>query len=61
VGKTVCYFDYCIPDDQKEWVKREMDEHNERIWVQFGMKIFNSVQGLAVTLVLGWLVHAFLV
>jgi hypothetical protein len=52
---------YCIPDDQKQWVKQEMDEHNDRIWVQFGMKLFNSVQGLAVTLVLGWLVHAFLV
>jgi hypothetical protein len=33
---------YCIPEDHKQWVRQEMQEHNEGTWTQLGIHIFGQ-------------------
>jgi hypothetical protein len=52
--------DACVPDDKKEWVREQLDDVQENIWVDVGFMVFGGILDVTVALVLGWAVHAFL-
>jgi hypothetical protein len=53
--------DACVPEHKNEELREELKEKNEGIWGQLGIYIVGQLAGSAVTLMLGWMVHAFFV
>jgi len=53
--------DACIPEHKREELQEQLKENNEGIWSQIGIHIFGQLTSYAVTLLLGWMVHTFLV
>jgi hypothetical protein len=52
--------DACVPSDQKEWVREQLEGQQESIWGDIAMMPFTRILGATFTLVVGWAVHTFL-
>jgi hypothetical protein len=52
--------DACVPIDQKEWVREQLEDQNSGIWGDIALKVFSRILGATCTLVIGWAVHMFL-
>jgi len=53
--------DACVPEHKTDELREELKQKNEGIWSQLAIHIFGQLTGYAVTLMLGWLVHTFLI
>ena len=51
--------DACIPPDQKENVKHELEEVKGELWIDIGVGLFGQVLGNSLTLGIGFLIHTF--
>jgi hypothetical protein len=51
--------DACVPEEKRELVTEQLDEHQSSMWADVGFKIFGRVLGITWTLVVGWGVHTF--
>ena len=56
----VTCLDACVPEDKKEWVREQLDDQQRGIWADIGMKVFWRIIGATFTLVIGWVIHTFL-
>jgi hypothetical protein len=53
--------DACVPEHKREELQEKLKQNNEEIWSQMGIHILGKLTNYAVTLLLGWMVHTFLV
>jgi hypothetical protein len=52
--------DACVPEDKREWVNEQLADLQSSIWTDIGFKIFGKILDTTWILVIGWVVHAFL-
>ncbi len=49
--------DACIPEDRKEFVKEQLEDQKQNIWIEVASVLFGRVFGNAMTLGVGFVVH----
>jgi hypothetical protein len=49
--------DFCVPDDNKEYLSQAIKEIKDSIWMEATIGVFTSVCGYAVLLAFGYLIH----
>jgi hypothetical protein len=53
--------DACVPEDKKEQLREELDAAHGSVWLDVGFLVLGGILDVTWALVLGWVVHAFLV
>jgi hypothetical protein len=53
--------DACIPPEKMESVRELVEAENEGMWLNLGIEAFGKIVGNTLTLLVGWVVHMFLV
>jgi len=49
--------DACVPADQKEFVKEQLEDVKSDLWIDVGVSLFGRVFGNSLTLAIGFVVH----
>lgn len=52
--------DACIPAEKRDVVMEQIDEAGVGMWARIVSEVFGKVIGNTLTLIIGWVVHAFL-